>query len=216
MIRGLMAMFFVMGLSTVLFGGEKVLVSISFEKYKEGRVPEGFKSSKSGKGTEGDWVVMIDETAPSPRKVLAQTSDEDLEYHFPVLIYEGSNLADGAVKVSFKAVSGRRDRAAGIIFRFRDQDNYYVLRANALEDNLDLFKFEKGKRKKIAGADAKVSSREWHTLKVEYKGNSIKGYYDDKLFIDVKDDTYKTGNVGLWTKADSVTYFDDIIVESLE
>ncbi|HHT9154858.1 MAG TPA: hypothetical protein ACFYD5_03495, partial [Candidatus Tripitaka sp. YC43] len=76
--------------------------------------------------------------------------------------------------------------------------------------------FNNGKRKKIAWADVKVSSREWHTLKVEYKGDSIKGYYDDKLLIDVKDDAYKTGNVGLWTKADSVTYFDDIIVESLE
>lgn len=214
--KGLMAMFLVLSLSTVLFGGEKALVSISFEGYKEGRIPEGFKSSKSGKGMEGDWVVMIDETAPSPKKVLAQTSDEDLEYHFPVLICEGSNLADGAVKVSFKAVSGRRDRAAGIIFRFRDPDNYYVLRANALEDNVDLYKFNNGKRKKIAWADVKVSSREWHTLKVEYKGSSIKGYYDDKLLIDVKDDAYKTGNVGLWTKADSVTYFDDIIVESLE
>lgn len=216
MIRGLMTMFFVMGLSTVLFGGQKVLMSISFEGYKEGRIPEGFKSSKSGKGMEGDWVVMIDETAPIPKKVLAQTSDEDLEYHFPILICDGNNLSDGIVKVFFKAVSGKRDRAAGVIFRFRDQDNYYVLRANALEDNLDLFKFENGKRKKIAGADVKVSSREWHTLKVEFKDTTIKGYYDDKLLINVEDKTYNSGKVGLWTKADSVTYFDDIIVESLE
>ncbi|MBI5125950.1 MAG: hypothetical protein HZA70_06935, partial [Planctomycetes bacterium] len=181
--KRLMPILLVLSLSIVLFGGEKALVSISFEGYKEGRIPEGFKSSKSGKGTEGDWVVMIDETAPSPKKVLAQTSDEDLEYHFPVLIYEGSNLADGAVKVSFKAVSGRRDRAAGVIFRFLDQDNYYVLRANALEDNVDLYKFNNGKRKKIAWADVKVSSREWHTLKVEFKDTTIKGYYDDKLLI---------------------------------
>lgn len=214
--KGLMPFFLVLGFFTVLLGAEKVSMSLNFEECTEGRSPEGFKSLKSGKGPEGDWVVVIDETAPIPKKVLAQTSDEDLEYRFPILICDGNNLSDGRVKVSFKAVSGRRDRAAGVIFRFRDQDNYYVLRANALEDNLDLFKFEKGKRKKIAGAEVKVSSREWHTLRVEYKGNSIKGYYDDKLFIDVKDDTYKTGNVGLWTKADSVTYFDYIIVESLE
>ncbi|HHT9152433.1 MAG TPA: hypothetical protein ACFYEM_02725, partial [Candidatus Hypogeohydataceae bacterium YC40] len=83
----LMTIFFVLSLSTFLLGGEKVSVSISFEEY-ENSFLEGFKSLKSGKGQEGEWVVMVDETAPSPRKVLAQTSDEDLEYHFPILIYE--------------------------------------------------------------------------------------------------------------------------------
>ncbi|HHT9120380.1 MAG TPA: hypothetical protein ACFYD3_07545 [Candidatus Hypogeohydataceae bacterium YC41] len=144
----LMMVFFVLSLSTVLFGGEKASVSISFEECKEDKVPEGFKSSKSGKGPEGEWVIVEDETAPSPRKVLAQTSDEDLEYHFPILIYEGINLSDGLVKVSFKAISGRRDRAAGILFRFQDPDNYYVLRANALEDNLTFLDLKRARGKR--------------------------------------------------------------------
>lgn len=211
----LMVTLFVLSLSTFLFGGEK-LVSISFEDCQKDRLPEGFKSAKSGTGPEGNWVVMEDETAPSPRKVIAQTSDKELEYHFPIFIYEGIDLPDGIVKVSFKAVSGKRDRAAGVIFRFQDPENYYVLRANTLEDNLDLYKFQKGKRKKIAWADVKVSSSEWHTLRVVSKGTSIQGYYDDTLLISVEDDTYKSGKVGLWTKSDSITYFDDLIVESLE
>lgn len=216
MIKRLMVISLILSLSTVLSSEEKVSLSISFEEYETGKTPEGFKSSKSGKGSEGNWVVMDDETAISPKKVLAQTSDEELEYHFPIFMHEDRNLSDGVVRVSFKAVSGKRDRAAGIIFRFQNPDNYYVLRANALEDNLDLYKFKNGKRKKIAWADVKVSSREWHTLKVECKGDNIQGYYDDKLLIEVKDDTYKVGMVGLWTKSDSITYFDDFIVESLE
>lgn len=214
--KRILVVLFFLSLSVSISAVEKESVMINFEGDKTGDIPIGFKGFHSGIGPDGKWEVIVDETAQGPSKVLAQTSDEDLEYHFPILIYDGLSLSDGVIKVSFRSISGRRDRAAGIVFRFQDPDNYYVLRANALEDNLDLYKYKKGKRKKIAWKDVRVPSREWHTIKVECRGSNIQGYYDDKLLIDVKDDTYKTGKVGLWTKADSVIHFDNLLIEPLD
>jgi hypothetical protein len=144
--------------------------------------------------------------------VLAQTANESVDYHFPYVILPGQSITDLNVSVKFKAVSGSIDQAGGIIFRFVDKGAYYVLRANALEGNVILFKYINGVRSSIASAQTPVSSGEWHTLTVVAAGSTLMGYMDHKLLMTVNDSTYGSGAVGLWTKADSVTYFDDLVI----
>ena len=146
--------------------------------------------------------------------MLAQTSTDTTDYRFPLCIYDQLTAKDVTLSVRFKAVSGKVDQAAGLVARFRDKDNYYIVRANALEDNVRLYKVVGGSRKQFAGTKAKVSSGEWHALKLAVKGKHFQVFFDDKLLFEADDDTFKdVGKVGLWTKADSVTYFDDLKIE---
>lgn len=184
-----------------------------FDKDSVGATPSFLEVGKTGSGTRSEWAVKQDPTAPSVPNVLAQTANEAVNFHFPYVILKDQNYKDVAISVQFKAISGKMDQAAGIIFRFVDANNYYVLRANALENNVILFKYVKGSRTGIASGSVPVSSGTWHTLKVVAKGEFIQGFLDGKLVIDFKDSTYKEGLVGLWTKADSVTYFDNFSVE---
>jgi hypothetical protein len=133
------------------------------------------------------------------------------DYRFPLLISDEGSFKDLELSVKFKAVAGEVDRAAGLVFRLKDANNYYIVRANALEDNYRLYHVINGSRRQFAGANFKVTSGEWHELKVECAGNKIICYYDTVKKIEAKDDTFKeAGKIGLWTKADSVTYFDDL------
>jgi len=130
-----------------------------------------------------------------------------------LLISDEGSFKDLELSVKFKAVAGEVDRAAGLVFRLKDANNYYIVRANALEDNYRLYHVIKGSRRQFAGANFKVTSGEWHELRVECVGNKIICYYDGAKKIEATDDTFKdAGKVGLWTKADSVTYFDDLKV----
>ncbi|MCZ6613721.1 MAG: hypothetical protein O6762_03455 [Thaumarchaeota archaeon] len=168
---------------------------------------------KTGLGAESDWSIVEDEEAPSPPNVLAQTASEEVNFHFPYVIVATDRLRDVDVSVQFKAISGGIDQAAGIIFRFVDSNNYYVLRANALEDNLVLFKFVDGERPFIASASVEIPEGEWHSVRAVVVGECIQGYLDDTLLIETQDSSFKEGLVGLWTKADSVTYFDNLVIE---
>jgi len=168
---------------------------------------------KTGLGAESDWSIVGDEEAPSPPNVLAQTASEEVSFHFPYVIVASDRLSNVDVTVQFKAISGGIDQAAGIIFRFVDSDNYYVLRANALEDNLVLFKFVDGERPFIASASVPIPKDEWRSLRVSVVGECIQGYIDDTILIEIEDSTFKEGLVGLWTKADSVTDFDNLVIE---
>jgi len=190
---------------------EKVV--LDFDQDRVGVVPDSLQVGKTGRGTQSQWSVKIDATAPSPRNVLAQTAAEDVNFHFPYVILGGESFDDVNITVDFKAISGGIDQAAGIVFRFFDSSNYYVLRANALENNLILFKFVDGARFTITSASIPVSSGEWHSLRVIVIGECVRGYLDDDLLIEIEDSTFKEGSVGLWTKADSVTYFDNFMVE---
>ena len=158
-------------------------------------------------------MVKSDASAPSPPNVLAQLSDDKTDYRFPLAIADDGSFEDLELSVKFKAVSGEIDRAAGMMFRLKDSNNYYIVRANALEGNYRLYRVVNGNRQQIAGANLKVGSGEWHELRVECVGNRITCYYDGEKKIEATDDTFKeAGKVGLWTKADSVTYFDDLTV----
>jgi len=187
--------------------------SVNFDDATPGGLPENWTGTKTGHG-EPMWTVEKNDTAPSSPNVLQQSG----EAAYPVCIFDNTLLKDGFVEVEFRAVSGKTDQAAGVVWRAKDADNYYICRANALEDNVVLYKTEKGKRTTLNivgreggyGVDVKVAPQTWHTLRVEFDGHHFKVWLNGKHLFDVEDDTFKdTGKVGLWTKADSVTLFDD-------
>lgn len=188
-------------------------VVYTFDHDAAGQVPATFHAALTGGGTAVHWEVMADPTAPSKPNVVAQTSTDKTDYRFPLLIADQGTFKDLELQVKFKSVSGSVDQAAGLVFRLKDANNYYVIRANALENNFRLYHVTNGKRRQFAGANFKVTSGEWHEIKVQCLGNKIICYYDGQKKIEATDDTFKdAGKVGLWTKADSVTYFDDLQV----
>jgi hypothetical protein len=185
----------------------------NFDSDTPGQLPAKVHSAKTGGGTQEKWVVTADPTAPSKPNVVAQTSTDQTDYRFPLLISDEGSFQDLDLSVKFKAVSGSIDRAGGLVFRLKDPNNYYIVRANALENNYRLYHVVNGRRSQFAGANFTVTSGEWHELRVEAVGNKITCYYDGSKKIEATDDTFKdAGKIGLWTKADSVTYFDDLKV----
>ncbi len=188
-------------------------LTYNFDSDASSQLPAHFHSALTGRGGQPQWVVQADASAPSKPNVLAQTSADKTDYRFPLAIADDGSFQDLELDVKFKAVSGSVDRAAGLVFRLKDANNYYVVRANALENNYVLFRVVDGRRSQIKGARVKVASGEWHQLRVEMIGNKITCYYDDDKKIETTDDTFKdAGKIGLWTKADSVTYFDELHV----
>ena len=162
--------------------------------------------------------------APSGRQVLAQTDADRTSYRFPLMVSNSPNVADVELSVRFRAVSGEKDAAAGLVWRFRDADNYYVVRANALESNVVLYKVEHGKRTDLPpegqdrayGVNVKVSARRWHTLQVKAAGPAFAVSLDGVKLFEVRDETFTApGKVGVWTKADSVTWFDDLTIRPI-
>ena len=187
--------------------------SYNFDSDSVGQKPARFHDALTGQGAKPQWVVKADSSAPSQPNVLAQLSIDKTDYRFPLAIADEGSFRDLDLSVKFKTISGEVDRAAGMVFRLKDANNYYVVRANALENNYRLYHVVNGRRVQFAGANFKVASGEWHELRVECVGNHIACYYDNEKKIDATDETFKeAGKVGLWTKADSVTYFDDLRV----
>jgi len=191
-------------------------VVYNFDADAGGKPPAHFVFARTGRGTEGTWVVKEDATAPSKPNVLAQVSTDTTDYRFPLAILQEGSFQEVAVSMKFKAVAGNVDRAGGLVFRLKDANNYYVVRANALEDNYRLYRVVAGRRQQFAGANLRVTSKQWHTLRVEVAGSQIKCYYDGELKITASDETFKgPGKVGVWTKADSVIHFDDLTIQDL-
>ena len=186
-----------------------------------GKMPSGFTSALTGQGTIGQWSVLKDDSAPSPPNVLAQTSTDPTDYRFPLAIADDTKYKDLALSVKFKTISGKVDQGAGLVFRLKDKDNYYIVRANAIENNVVLYKVEKGKRTELPlmgkgrtyGEKVKVPSGEWGTLRVVSKGDHFETFLNGSKLFDVVDKTFPdAGKVGLWTKADSYTLFDDLTI----
>lgn len=175
----------------------------NFDSDSVGKSPKGFKV------LSGKWIVQSEPTTASSPNVCAQISTSEM---WPTMILENGNYKDCTLSVRFRTISGAEDRAAGIVFRYKDQGHFYVFRANEVEDNLILFKFVGGKREKIIETNMHITHDDWHRIKVQCIGDKITCYFDGETEIDVKDDFYREGKIGLWTKADSVTYFDDFAV----
>jgi len=184
-----------------------------FDKLPVSALPTIFSSVRTGAGSVGKWEILTDDSAPSKPNVLAQTSADSTDYRFPIVVSNERAFRDLELSVKFKAVGGHTDQAGGLVFRYKDVNNYYVVRANALENNFRLYHVVKGNRQQFAGANLPVMTKQWHELKVICIGNQITCFFDGKQAIQATDDTFKdAGKVGVWTKADSVTYFDDLTV----
>jgi hypothetical protein len=178
---------------------------INFDTDTVAIAPTGWISGVTGHGVSR-WTVEQEPSAPSQPNVLKQSGKGD----FPWCVRRGTAISDGYVEVKFMAVSGREDQAGGIVWRWKDGDNYYVARANALENNVSLYYTQNGHRITIKYVDAPVAKNRWHTMRVEFTGKQIRVALDGTFYIEVDDGHIAgTGAVGLWTKADSVTVFDD-------
>jgi hypothetical protein len=187
--------------------------TIHFDDLPSGAAPAGWHATATGAGS-AVWGVTADAAAPSRPNVLKQSGTAT----FPVCLKTNATLKDGFVEVKFKSVSGKEDQAGGVVWRATDANNYYVCRANALENNVVLYKMTAGKRRALDivgrqggyGVTTPVAASLWHTLRVEFAGMRFKVVFDGKPLFDAEDETLpEAGGVGLWTKADSVTLFDD-------
>jgi hypothetical protein len=195
-------------ISTVAFAQSVASNSmINFDKTSVGQLPDGWVGGVTGQGTP-KWSVEADTTAPSQPNVLKQSGFGT----YPWCVKKDVLLKDGFVEVKFKPISGNEDQAGGLIWRWQDGDNYYITRANALEDNVTIYHTVHGSRSAFKNVNIKVASNQWHTLRVDFVGNQFKVRFDGKVAIEATDDSFKeAGAVGVWTKADSVTLFDDFI-----
>jgi hypothetical protein len=191
---------------------------IDFESAAVEAMPQGWSVAMTHEGEEPRWAVIPGDDGG---KVLAQLSDDPTAQRFPLAVFNRDSIRNGALSVRFKPVSGRVDQAAGLVWRYKDESNYYVVRANALEDNVVLYKVEGGNRVAISplagdgeyGEEHDVPAGEWHRLGVEFSGTRFSVSFDGVKLYEVEDATFtEPGRVGLWTKADSVTQFDDFEV----
>jgi hypothetical protein len=191
-------------------------MSIEFGKFSVGALPPGFSTGLTGCGKAVAWTVLEDPSAPSGR-ALAEVSADTTDYRFPLAIYDGQRVSNVAVTVHFKPVAGKVDRAAGIAVRLQDPDNYYIVRANALEDNVRFYRVIKGDRHQIEGVSLKTPSDTWQVLGLRAKGDKFTVTLNGKELFTATDRTFAgPGQVALWTKADSVTHFDQIAIMPLQ
>ncbi len=187
-----------------------------FSADRPGSPPAGFVFAKTGSGRPGRWVVIASAEPGITGQVLAQLDADGTDYRFPIAVAQEFAARDLRLSVLCAPVSGRGDRACGIVFRYRDENNYYVARANALEDNVRLYHVKDGRREQFGTWDGKVSAGLWHELRADVRGDRFEIYWDGKKVIDTRDTTFSdAGKVGVWTKADSVTYFKTLKVEPL-
>jgi len=190
---------------TVLTASAAWSDTITFDTDPSGAPPAGWACGATGRGSPR-WQVEPEPTAPSAPNVLKQSGSGT----FPWCVRQGASVTDGFVEVRFKPIAGREDQAGGIVWRWKDGDHYYVARANALENNVSLYYTERAKRNTLKYVDAPVPHNVWHTLRVEFLGKRINVVLNGKTYIELDDAHIAgAGSVGVWTKADSVTAFDD-------
>lgn len=191
-----------------------------------GQPPPGFRSAVSGGGKPGDWRIIEDEVpppvsagtteAPSPvrHRVLAQLAQDPTDEHFPLLIFAEQSFGDFTFTTRFKTVAGDKERMAGVAFRLRDEQNYYVVRASSLGNNLRFYKFVNGQRSAPIGPEVPVPSGVWHELSIQCQGNQIRIRLNGREVIPMlTDNSFSRGRVAFWTKSDSVSYFADARID---
>lgn len=193
------------GLLAALVAGPVWTQTLTFDADAPGSPPAGWACGITGRGA-AHWAVAADPDAPTQKNVLLQSGSGE----FPWCVRTGTAVADGFVEVKFKPISGREDQAGGLVWRWKDANHYYVARANALENNVSLYYTERGRRQTIKYVDAPVARGAWHTLRIEFAGTHITVALDGKVYLSLDDSRISgAGAVGVWTKADSVTAFDD-------
>jgi hypothetical protein len=205
-----------------------ILLAVTAGAYGQGRTPmmvdiaalapdlePEFITWRTGEGAPAQWTIVADPTAAGGRAI-AQTSTDKTNYGFPLAVYKPFSGKNLEASVRFKPVSGSVDQAGGIALRLRTPDDYYVVRANALEDNVRFYRVVKGKREQLAGAATKVATNTWYTLMLKAEGDRFTVSYDGKELYTANDATFsEAGKVALWTKADSITYFNNLTIRPL-
>ena len=186
--------------------------SFNFENYTEGKIPKDWFVALTGKGEMCEWKIINDKA----NKVLAQISSERPDYRFNLAVNKEINYKDLEISLRFKAISGNKDQGGGPVWRYIDENNYYVARANPLENNFRVYKVVDGDRKELESARIKMTSGQWYNIKISMKGNEIKCYFNNTLQLETTDNTFaNAGKIGLWTKSDAISYFDDLIISNL-
>jgi hypothetical protein len=187
---------------------------ITFDTFAVGSAPPGWTVAMTNHGSPPRWEVRRDQSAPSPPYVLAQVSNDPTDDRFPLALLDGVNLRDGEISVRIKPLSGREDQGGGVVWRYQDQNNYYLARANATNNTVAVFRIQNGHRVAIQpGVKHDIPANAWSILKVVVRGGRYQVYVDHRRIMEGYDDTFRgTGRVGLCTVADSVMYFDDFRV----
>jgi hypothetical protein len=187
--------------------------TFTFDGDPVGSPPAGFEFARTGQGAEGKWVVRADKDKPA-NHVLVQESADPTDYRFPLAVVKEGSYKDVTLSVRARPVSGEVDQGFGMVWRYKDPNNYYITRCNADEDNCTIYHTVKGSRRAFQNKPIKVARNKWHSLKLEAIGNHFALWFDGTKVLDATDDTFKdAGRVGLWTKADSVIQFDDFTIE---
>ncbi len=220
--RNLHQKILMLGVLVFAVSGAAQQMMINFDSDSAGKMAAGWTSAMTHTGGEQRWEVIRDDSAPSMPYVLAQLSTDATGRRYPLAVYDGVSCVNGDLSVKLKAISGRVDASGGLVWRYRDENNYYVVRANALEDNVVLYKVENGRRSSLApkgtpartyGVDVAVAGQTWHILRVTFQGPLFTVYLNGEKLFEVEDTTFtQEGKTGLWTKADAVTHFDDFEV----
>lgn len=194
---------------------QSAAVVVAIANMEIGADPTDFKFARTGQGGPGKWTVISDETAFAGRAI-EQSSADRTDYRFPLAIFDPIVAKNVDVSLKFKPVDGRVDQAGGIAVRVADADNYYVVRANALEDNVRFYRVVRGRREQIDGVNVKVAGNQWHSLGVKAQGERFTIEFDGKTLFTTTDKTFMgAGKIALWTKSDSVTRFDQIAIDVL-
>jgi len=201
-------------------------IKINFDDFTQGQSPTNFHSALAGGGKPCEWSVVMDDvpsafaalSGQTPifnrHAVLAQTGDDATDERFPMLIYDGETFKDLKVTTQFKIVSGVAEQMAGIVFRFQNESNFYVVRASALGRNLRFYKVVNGVRSDPLGPTVDISTNTWHSLTVQCQGTQIIFWLDDHLVMPpLNDNTFATGKMGFWTKSDAVSHFGDTVID---
>jgi hypothetical protein len=189
----------------------------TFEADAAGLAPAGFSFGRTGNGRPGQWLVRAEPGAPSGGNVLVQMDSDATSFRFPVAVMNDPVVRDVRVSVRCKMLAGKVDQACGLVARYRDEGNYVITRANALENNIRLYTVKSGERDEIASHDVGVTPNVWHEYRLDIRAEHLEVFWDGQRVLDHHDSTFTgPGRTGVWTKADSITYFDDFKVEPLQ
>jgi hypothetical protein len=195
---------------------QRAMTQVDIAGMQLGIAPPGFSFERTGQGAPGVWQIVADPSAAG-QKAIAQISQDRTDYRFPLAVYDAVAARNVDVVVRFKPVDGAVDQAGGIAVRLASPDDYYVVRANALEDNVRFYRVVSGSRQQIQGVNTKVAANQWHMLGLRAEGDRFAVSFDGKPLFTAQDSTFVSpGKVALWTKADSITHFDTIAITRLD
>jgi hypothetical protein len=191
-------------------------IMIPVETMTVGAAPTDFEFARTGQGGPSQWVV-VDDSSAAGSHAIEQSSTDRTDYRFPLAVYQPVTAKNVEVTLRFKPVAGRVDQAGGIAVRLASPNDYYLVRANALEDNVRFYRIVKGRREQLATANVKVASNQWHALALRAENDRFTVTFNGKALYSASDRTFPAaGRIALWTKSDSVTRFDQINIQVLQ